>query len=216
MKMLALDCSTGHASVALLENGETVHQATWFTERARHENAIDHLTTAMNAARWAWDVIDLFAVGRGPGAYSGLRASLLTVQALAAPGSKPVVAVSSMEALGLRLMEEHETESITLVGDARRQSVWMGTLTRPEILTHAIEWRIVSAAEAASALVNARLIATPHADALQTLREQTPAASWMAESQHPTALDIARLALARRAHHAPPGPLTPLYLHSAV
>lgn len=216
MKMLSLECSTGHASVALLENDEPVHHAAWFTERARHENAIDQLAAAMNAAGWTWDAIDLFAVGRGPGAYSGLRASLLAVQALAAPGGKPVIAVSSMEALGLRLMEEHEAEAITIIGDARRQSVWIGALARPEILSHAVVWRIVSANEAAHALANARLIATPHAEALQALRGQTPAASWVAESQHPTALDIARLALFRREHNATPEPLTPLYLHAAV
>jgi tRNA threonylcarbamoyladenosine biosynthesis protein TsaB len=215
MKILSLDCSTAQASIALLENGEVCRDLFWVAERARHEDVADRLAAVMGAAGWRWDEVDLFTVGRGPGAYSGLRSSLLAMQALAAPGGTPVLAVSSMDALALRLMTEMEIDSLTIVGDARRNSLWMGHCERQAIHQHATPWRIIP--RLATALPNSGTpLATPHWNALEDMYRQTPERLWIKEAQYPSAEDVARLAQIRRNAGASAEPLAPLYLHDAV
>jgi tRNA threonylcarbamoyladenosine biosynthesis protein TsaB len=216
MKLLALDCSTARASVALLENGELIHEQTWETAGARHENVVAHIARLMERGGWRFDEVERMAVGRGPGAYAGLRASLLAAQALAAPSRTPVMAVSSMDALALRLMREHEADGITLIGDARRNSVWLGRCVRDELETIPTTWRLVPVDEAVNELAGDGLIATPHWPALETIRRELAEANWIKESQHPTAMDVAALVLLRHEHHAATESRAPLYLHAPV
>ena len=214
MKTISLECSTSQASVALLEYEELVHEEIWITERARHENIADRAAAVMGSAGWRWDEIELFVVGRGPGAYSGLRASLLAIQALAAPGGKSVVAVSSMDALAERLLREHNIDAITLVGDARRQSIWLGTCRRQLQAHQPTSWRVEPVT---SAIIDQNtVVATPHWDSLADFRARRSDLTWIGESQCPCARDVARLARLRRAAGAPPEPPVPLYLHDAV
>lgn len=216
MRLLAIECSTARASVALLENDELLGDQTWETAGARHENLVEHIARLMQRVEYGIQDIDGIAIGRGPGAYAGLRAALLAGQAIAAPSRIPVTALSSMDALALRLMREHETGAITMVGDARRNSIWLGACAIEEIQRTPTSWRIVPAHEAAGLLSGENLIATPHWPALENMRAQAPSANWIKESQHPTAIDVAVLARIRQEHHVDPEPLTPLYLHAAV
>lgn len=216
MKQLALDASTPTASLALLEDDALVLQTSWTAEQGHHENIVAHIADAVARAGWTWDVINQFVVGRGPGAYSGLRASLLAVQALAAPGGQPVVAFSSMEALALRLLDEHQTDTLTVVGDARRQTIWLATITRATLARGPAIWRLVPLDEAPEQLKAAHLIATPHTQTLTTLREAIHPTAWLPGDQLPTAADLACLARLRQAIGTAPEPLVPLYLHAAV
>ncbi len=216
MKLLALDCSTVRASIALLENCDLIHEQTWETAGARHENIVDHIARLMERGGWSFDDVERIAVGRGPGAYSGLRASLLAAQALAAPSHTPVMALSSMDALAFRLMREHEINRITIIGDARRDSVWLGRCVMDELRATPTSWELVPVNEAVNQLTGDGLIATPHWPALEKIREQLSQANWIKESQHPTAFDVASLALLRLENHTDPEPLNPLYLHAAV
>lgn len=214
MKLLAMDCSTDRASVALLDGDSICREIFWVAERARHENLAPRVERLMRDAGWAWQAIDLFCVGRGPGAYTGLRSSLLAMQAFAMPGGKPVTAVSSMDALAWRLMRDHKIDRITLVGDARRDSIWMGTASRQNIGYQAVSWTLAPR-------VSVRLepdvpVATPHWEALADFRASHSPSEWIAESQVPSAADVAALALIRQDAGKPPEPLIPLYLHNAV
>ena len=147
-------------------------------------------------------------------------ASFQSSTPIALPLTRPVVEaqvkISSMDALALRLMREHEANKITIVGDARRNSIWLGTCTIEDIQTKPTAWRIVPATEAANLLADETLIATPHGPALDSVRDQLAAAIWIKESQYPDAMDVAGLAALRHEQHATPEPLTPLYLHAAV
>lgn len=60
--------------------------------------AIDWLLAENNVSRFQ---IDLFAVTRGPGSFTGVRIGLATVQGLALVLNKPVCAMSTHEAIAL-------------------------------------------------------------------------------------------------------------------
>ena len=64
-----------------------------------------------------------FAVGLGPGSFTSLRVGLATVKALAFAGSKPVVGISSLDAIAQGLPQS-TIENICVICDARRNLVY--------------------------------------------------------------------------------------------
>lgn len=216
MKVFSLDCSTTTASVALFDDQQIVAMESWVEERARHEKLFDISGGLIKKANWQWSEIDLFAVGRGPGAYSGLRVSLLAAQAWAAPGNIPVIGISSMDAAAWAIMAEKGLEHIIIVGDARRNSFWYGDCFRETLISRSTDWKVAPNEQAMTILGGADVIATPHWDAIAPIRTVSAKVNWLVDPFIPTAVDVARLAWLRRSKEANPEPLTPLYLHPAV
>jgi tRNA threonylcarbamoyl adenosine modification protein YeaZ len=216
MKLLSLDCSTTTASLSLIGDAGLVSERVWFEERARHEGLFEAGVSAMAEAGWRWEELSLFTVGRGPGAYSGLRVSLLAAQAWAAPNQFPVVAVSSMEAAALELMEQNNLNDLLVVGDARRKSVWFGHVRR-ELINHMpTVWHVIAHDQFAAQVPPNTMVATPHPDALAALKLTIEPARWLPETVTPNARAVARLAQMRIKDGMTPEALVPIYMHAAV
>lgn len=99
MLVLGVDTSLPLLTVALLKDGAVIGAVTLEGKGSRNEKllpAIDWLLAESGTARHA---IDLFAVTRGPGSFTGVRIGLATVQGLALALNKPVVAMSTHEAI---------------------------------------------------------------------------------------------------------------------
>jgi len=215
MNILSIDCSTTNGSIALFKDGQVIQSTTWHEQKARHEDLFTFIGQLMPDRSWLSD-IHVFAVGRGPGAYSGLRVSLLGAQALAAPGSANVMAVSSMEALALHTSQSTGIKDLTIVGDARRDSVWFGRFLQQNVDAEHMEWRVVKRDEAPSFLSPESVLITPHWDELAFLRDLTQGHQWLDGPQRPTAEHVGLLAIHRLNAGSRPEPATPLYLHPAV
>lgn len=109
MKVLALDTSAQSGSVAALEwNSETagVSQINLRSEFNFNAKATRHseklmwaIDQALFSAGWKVSEVDLFAVGLGPGSFTGLRIGVTTARTLAHSLNKPLVGVSSLAAL---------------------------------------------------------------------------------------------------------------------
>ena len=83
MLVLGVDTSLPLLSVALLRDGALIGAVTLEGKDSRNEKllpAIDWLLTESAVER---GTIDLFAVTRGPGSFTGVRIGLATVQGLA-------------------------------------------------------------------------------------------------------------------------------------
>jgi tRNA threonylcarbamoyl adenosine modification protein YeaZ len=66
--------------------------------------------------------------GLGPGSFSGIRSSLAAWQGLALPFGVAVFGVSSAAALAYRMLTGPDAPSVvTVVGDARRERLWVGS-----------------------------------------------------------------------------------------
>jgi tRNA threonylcarbamoyl adenosine modification protein YeaZ len=139
MITLGIECSSRQGSVALIRNGSLLGEKTWIADRIRHNVIFQTLETLVEEAELSYKDISLFAVGRGPGSFSGMRMSFAVARALALPGKKEVRAVSSGAALALNvaqtLLSAHDQDGqtgvpasreIAVVGDARRGQVWIG------------------------------------------------------------------------------------------
>src|SRR5512140_1362161 len=99
MFTLAVDTSLPILSVALLSDRSLIGSLALEGKASRNEKllpAIDWLLTESGTDRRA---IDLFAVTRGPGSFTGVRIGLATIQGLALALGRPVCAMSTHEAI---------------------------------------------------------------------------------------------------------------------
>ncbi|HEY6139543.1 MAG TPA: tRNA (adenosine(37)-N6)-threonylcarbamoyltransferase complex dimerization subunit type 1 TsaB [Thermoanaerobaculia bacterium] len=114
MLVLAADTSLPILSAALLRDGALLGSVALEGKGSRNEKllpAIDWLLSESGVDRHA---IDLFAVTRGPGSFTGVRIGLATMQGLALALDKPLIAMSTHEAIAPA--QGH----VTIVDDAGR------------------------------------------------------------------------------------------------
>lgn len=99
MRVLALDTSTFVGTVAVLRDGELL--AEWSASvRASHgETLLPHLARVLEHAELKLSQIDLFAVGLGPGSFTGVRIGVATAKGLALAEKKPLVGVTSLRVI---------------------------------------------------------------------------------------------------------------------
>ena len=101
MLILAADTSLPIFSVALLRDRLLLGAVALEGRSSRNEKllpAVDWLLTESGIDRHE---IDLFAVTRGPGSFTGVRIGLATIQGLALALDKPICAMSTHEAIAL-------------------------------------------------------------------------------------------------------------------
>jgi tRNA threonylcarbamoyl adenosine modification protein YeaZ len=244
MRILAIELSADPGSVALLEGNRVVVSLPLPRAQGRAAVLFDALARMQNETGCAWDSIDLFAAGRGPGRYAGMRVALTTVQHLALPGNKPVRAVSSGWALAAS-MEPAPDQPVAVLGDARRERVWCGlftgtnTIPRPcsdwQLIALADigeQWREQAAHGATPALASVLatlmnvpllssatpLLVSPEWERLLPLLQQAgivPAATGR-RTACPDAAWVGRLAYAEAVQQWPAQPVTPIYMHPPV
>lgn len=124
MRLLGVDTATGSLSVGLVENGCVLAEITLKTGRthATHIMEVIHHVIALPGLR-AKD-IDGFAVVKGPGSFTGLRIGISTVKGLALASGKPVVGISSLEALAVQCA--FFPHLVCPILDARKGEVYSG------------------------------------------------------------------------------------------
>ncbi len=69
---------------------------------------------------------DAFAVTTGPGSFAGLRIGIATMKGLAEMQGRPMVGISTLEAIAAPLIEERLESPIIPLMDARRSEVFAG------------------------------------------------------------------------------------------
>ncbi len=125
MNLLAIETSTEACSVALWIDGAL---------RERHEIAPRRHTDLV--LPWADDLLaqagigkralDAIAVGRGPGAFTGVRLAVALVQGMALALDIPVLPVSTLAALALPATTDAGTADVLAAIDARMGEVYLG------------------------------------------------------------------------------------------
>lgn len=120
MLILAADTSLPILSVALVNDGTLVGAMAMEGKGSRNEKllpSIDWLLAENNVDR---RTIDLFAVTRGPGSFTGVRIGLATLQGLALVLGRPVCTMSTHEAIA-----HGETGRVAVVDDAGRGELYV-------------------------------------------------------------------------------------------
>jgi len=97
--VLAIESATDAAGVALADDQGTLAQATLGRGRRHAETIAPSIKSCCAAAGVTLKQVDAIVVDSGPGLFTGLRVGVGTAKALAYALSKPLIAVSSLEAL---------------------------------------------------------------------------------------------------------------------
>ncbi|BFH16430.1 tRNA (adenosine(37)-N6)-threonylcarbamoyltransferase complex dimerization subunit type 1 TsaB [Paenibacillus melissococcoides] len=109
-RVLALDTSTSALTAALLEGGALVDERHSQAERNHSIKLLPTLQSLMADNGWSGKSTDLVAVGVGPGSYTGVRIAVTAGKTMAWAWDKPVIGVSSLEALALSGLQQAEQD----------------------------------------------------------------------------------------------------------
>jgi tRNA threonylcarbamoyladenosine biosynthesis protein TsaB len=164
VKLLALDTSTQQASVALGNDGAVVERSRLVTTHS--ETLLMMVDEVFTEAGVAPAALDAIACGAGPGSFTGLRIGLATVKGLCYALGKPLVLVSSLEALAARAPDGRVLATL----DAYKGEVYAGVYTLkngvptlagdervvpPSTLSHAVDFVVGGGAQKYPAIVAA-------------------------------------------------------------
>ncbi len=126
MKLLALETATEACSAAVWVDGAVLER--YEIAPRRHAVLILPMVEAVLAeAGLTMNQLDAIAVGRGPGAFTGVRIAIGIAQGLAFAGDLPVVPVSTLAALALGAAREMGQTRIATALDARMGEIYWGT-----------------------------------------------------------------------------------------
>ena len=125
MKLLAFETATEACSVALWLDGE-VRERFEIAPRRHAELSLPWAEQLLAEAGTAKAQLDAVAVGRGPGAFTGVRLAIALAQGIALALDRPVVPVSTLAVLAMQASGERVLAAI----DARMGEVYWGAFAR--------------------------------------------------------------------------------------
>jgi len=99
LKVLSIDTTSPLASLALCEGQELLAEASWEGGGSHTEQLPRQLSQLLKTSRVSLEVIDLFAVAKGPGSFTGIRIGMAFVKGLCLLSKKPVAGISTLEAM---------------------------------------------------------------------------------------------------------------------
>jgi tRNA threonylcarbamoyladenosine biosynthesis protein TsaB len=122
MRILAVDTATTSCSVAIVDQTSLLLEFTLEREETHSKHLMDMIKAGLRMSGLNFYDLDGFAVTRGPGSFTGLRIGISTIKGLAAASEKPIVGVSSLEALALQV--SYSRDLICPILDARKGEVY--------------------------------------------------------------------------------------------
>jgi len=137
MKILAVDTALGACSAALLDGETVVAHRCVAMERGHAEALAPMVEEIMREAGVAFAVLDRLAVTTGPGTFTGQRVGLAFMRGLRVALKRPLIGVTTLEAMAAAAMKEAGAPSAAVLHDARRDEVYFslvssnGTLVAP-------------------------------------------------------------------------------------
>ncbi|MCW4456208.1 tRNA (adenosine(37)-N6)-threonylcarbamoyltransferase complex dimerization subunit type 1 TsaB [Flavobacterium sp. MXW15] len=219
MKLLAFETATEACSVALHVDGRVLERFE-IAPRRHAELALPWAEQLLAEAGIARSQLDAIALGRGPGAFTGVRLAIAIAQGIALALDRPLLPVSTLQALALRAPAgaQHVLASI----DARMGEVYAAAFERRDDGLQALGAEVVIAPDAYALPQEAAAwhgvgTGLAAADGLLAARLQPVLASVDAQAL-PRASDVLTLALAAHARGEAVAPerVEPAYLRDNV
>ena len=99
MKILALECSAGPASSAIMENGVIIASEFTNVKITHSQTLLPMVKSMLDKSGLSMKDIDAMAVSHGPGSFTGIRIGISAVKGLAAPKKLPCYAVSTLRTI---------------------------------------------------------------------------------------------------------------------
>jgi tRNA threonylcarbamoyladenosine biosynthesis protein TsaB len=136
--ILALETSAGASACLLFPDG-TSATATMSTPRAHSRELLPMLEQLIQDNGLAWQDLAAFAVGVGPGSFTGLRVACATMAGINASLKKPVYPLCS---LGILARQANTAEPVWAIEDARSKLVYAARYQQGQLIEPAqcIAW----------------------------------------------------------------------------
>lgn len=99
MIVLGLDTSTSIAGIGLVSSNGTLAELNINLETAHSERLLSNIDYLLNLSDLSLGDLTGLSISIGPGSFTGLRIGLATVKGLAYASNKPIVAVSTLDAI---------------------------------------------------------------------------------------------------------------------
>jgi tRNA threonylcarbamoyladenosine biosynthesis protein TsaB len=222
LNVLALDTATPRAAVAVATAAGAIHVAQPDPQARHGRNLVPALRDLLREAGLTVRAIDVFAVGLGPGSYTGLRVGLTAAKVLAYAAGRPLVGFDSLEAVAANAPDE--VPGVAVVADAQRGDVYAADFGRDAPggrLVRRTPTAVVPLAEWAARLEPGTWVLGPAME-LDRLRAALPASVHAPPPGDPAHAPAARqlLALAlevwQRGERLDPWFVEPLYLRRSA
>ena len=127
MLVLGMDTSLQACSVALVNraSGEVISYRREIMERGQAEALPDMVDAVMMEAGDPYATLNVIAITRGPGSFTGVRIGLSFARALAATLEIPITGMTTLEAIARNVMHNPERLPVVSVIDARREELYL-------------------------------------------------------------------------------------------
>jgi tRNA threonylcarbamoyladenosine biosynthesis protein TsaB len=122
--LLAIETSTEACSIALWQGGDVIERHE-IAPRRHAELALPWIDGLLAEAGVAKTALDAIAVGRGPGAFTGVRLGIALAQGIAFALDRPVLPVSTLAALACAAAAPPHGDVIAAI-DARMGEIYLG------------------------------------------------------------------------------------------
>ncbi|MGN0347273.1 MAG: tRNA (adenosine(37)-N6)-threonylcarbamoyltransferase complex dimerization subunit type 1 TsaB [Lachnospiraceae bacterium] len=126
MKIIALDTSGLVASVAILEDENTIAEYTVNYKKTHSQTLLPMLDEIKRMTELDLESVDAIAVSAGPGSFTGLRIGSATAKGLGLALKKPIIPVPTVDAMAYNFAAALTDAYICPIMDARRNQVYTG------------------------------------------------------------------------------------------
>jgi tRNA threonylcarbamoyladenosine biosynthesis protein TsaB len=135
-----------------MEDDHLVIEVTLNTKDTHSKHVLGLIDSALALSGVTLETVDAYAVTTGPGSFTGLRIGLSVIKGMALGGKKPVVGISSLDALAI---QGHVRQGLVCVlMDARRKEVYCARyVSEKGKLKRTVDAAVVSPEKALSDLV---------------------------------------------------------------
>ena len=124
MRILALDSSGLVATVAIVEDDQTIAEYTVNYKKTHSQTLLPMLDEIVKMTEFDLSTVDAIAVAGGPGSFTGLRIGSATAKGLGLALNKPLIHIPTVDGMAYNLFGC--TGLICPMMDARRNQVYTG------------------------------------------------------------------------------------------
>jgi tRNA threonylcarbamoyladenosine biosynthesis protein TsaB len=126
LNVLAFDCSTSSCSAAVRSAGRLLARRAAAMERGHAEALMPMIAGVLADAGLSWSDIELVGVTVGPGTFTGLRIGLAAARGIALASGRPVVGVTTCEAIAHAVpAEERRGRTVLVAVESKRADIFV-------------------------------------------------------------------------------------------
>lgn len=123
--ILCIESATKSCSVSLSQNGKTLQTIELVSDQYSHSEKLTlFIDQILKDQQKSFSDLDAVAVSKGPGSYTGLRIGVSTAKGICYAIDKPLISISTLEAMAYGMSLEYPNLIYCPMLDARRMEVY--------------------------------------------------------------------------------------------